>query len=145
MSKFPGNPYESPSTTPYPGTPFKVPINPNPQVQIWHLVYVGFVLFCCVLVIIGSVLAFIFAEEIAQADMEMQPEELQIMGVVYAVFGILGAILHMVGLVWRKGMGGWVYNLILIVLGVLCSCCTWPAAIPLMIFWIKDKDSIIYS
>ncbi|MEM9589101.1 MAG: hypothetical protein AAGA03_17600, partial [Planctomycetota bacterium] len=74
-------------------------------------------------------------------DDEMTPDQARIMGVIYGIMGAVFTVAFLVGLAWSRGIGGWVYNLILIALG-LTSCCTWPATIPLIIYWIKAKDYI---
>ncbi len=93
--------------------------------------------------VVGVVVAAVYRESVS-LELEMSSNELLIMLAVYGVPSAALAIIFFVGLFWNRGLGGWIYNLILIVLGVT-SCCTWPITIPLMIFWIKQKDDIQYS
>ena len=89
--------------------------------------------------VFGAVM-FFNAREFATAN--NSAEELMIMGAVYGVMGVVLTIVFGLGLVFQKGMLGWIWNLVLIAIG-LTSCCLWPATIPLMIYWIKDKDHIV--
>ncbi len=110
------------------------------QVRAWQFGYVciGLILYLAIFGI-GTLMA-------TNPDLfeETDPPSFQIafVGGLYAGIGAVFAIMFAVGLFWRNGLGGWIYNLILIILG-LTTCCTWPATIPILIFWIKDKDRII--
>lgn len=86
----------------------------------------------------------IFSGEIAADDPTSKPAEVVVIGSIYAVLGLGMSALFAVGFLWRKGNGAWIYQVILIVLG-MTSCCTWPATIPLLIYWVKDRDRIIQS
>jgi cell division protein FtsW (lipid II flippase) len=93
---------------------------------------------------VGGVAMIVFADAIAEGDANSSPTEVALIGGIYAGLGVVLTILFAVAFVWRKGTGAWIYQIVLIVLG-LTSCCTWPATIPLIIYWIKDKDRIIQS
>ena len=88
-----------------------------------------------------GICCFVFADEFAVDD-DMSRKEAQIMGAIYGIIGAVFSIVYAVGIFWRRGMGGWVYNIILIAIG-LTSCCLWPATIPLIIHWSKHKDYIV--
>lgn len=97
-----------------------------------------------VAVALGGIAMVIFSADIAAGDPKNDAGEVAVIGGVYAVLGLGLTALFAVGLIWRKGNGAWIYQVILIVLG-LTSCCTWPATIPLLIYWVKDRDRIIQS
>ena len=80
----------------------------------------------------GGAALYIFADTIALEAGE-DPAMYEVMGMIYGIVSFLFAIPFVLGAIYRKGMLGWVLNLILIILG-LTSCVTWPATIPLMIF-----------
>jgi Na+(H+)/acetate symporter ActP len=71
-------------------------------------------------------------------------DEALFMGVIYAVLGVVLAIVFAVSLFTPRRFWGWVYNLVMICFG-LTSCCFWPATIPLLIFWIKPEVRAWYK
>lgn len=144
----PTNPYSKPPQNfqPPQHQHAQQPYNPNPAVRHWQLVYVLVMAFFS-LGIIGLGCFMYFGEEFFRKDPNMAEADIvmiKTMSWIYTAGGVISFVLYAVGAVWRKGMGGWIYNLVLLGLG-LTSCCTWPATIPLMIYWIKDKDGIINS
>lgn len=97
-----------------------------------------------VAVTLGGIAMVFFSGTVAAEDPTTDAGEVVVMGSVYAVMGAVLSVLFVVGFLWRKGNGAWIYQIILIVLG-MTSCCTWPATIPLLIYWVKDRDRIIQS
>ncbi len=143
-SPFQQNPYEASSVAqPYnPNLPYQH-VGPLPAVILWQKGYLGFMTALYVFVIAIGAFLFINADNMQDVDADMDASQAQILGVVYGAMGVVFALLFALGFVFRKGMFGWVYNLISIVIGLM-SCCLWPVCIPLVIFWIKQKDDIIY-
>jgi hypothetical protein len=136
------NPYDpsSPATvSPQPA----FPIGPKPQVLVWQKVYLGLMIALYVAVTVAGALLYLFADDIAADDPDTSAREMEILGVIYGVMGLALAILFALGFVFRRGNVGWIFNIILIALG-LTSCCTWPATIPLLIFWIKNRNEILH-
>lgn len=144
MSDHNPNPYQTPPANGVvaQAAPVARPLNPNPAVKKWQIVYLIAMLFLYLAVAVGGLLLALFRAEIAASDPDVREWELGMMGTVYGVMGVLLFAVYSVGLFWRRGMGGWIYNLVLIGLG-LTSCCTWPMTIPILIFWIKHKDDIV--
>ena len=139
MSQIPDDPFSAPTTK------LEITRTGPPAVMTWQLVYVILMMILYALVSVLGGALMIFAEQIAEdPDFEMQPGEALVMGIVYAILGVGLFAMYAVGLFWRRGMGGWVYNIILIAIG-LTSCCSWPLTIPILIFWIRDKDMIVNS
>ena len=116
---------------------------PNPTVLPYQRVYVLLMFALYMFLFIGIVYVAGDLETFSRA-LETTPAELTIMLAVLGVPTALLAITFLIGLFWNRGLGGWIYNLILICLG-LTSGCTWPMTIPLLIFWIKQKNDIQYS
>lgn len=144
----PNNPYSKPQQNFQPAEfqQPQQPYNPNPAVRTWQLVYV-IVMALLSLGIVGMGLFMFFGEDVFRGDPQIKDADIAMiktMSWVYTAGGALSFLLYIVGAFWRRGMGGWIYNIVLLGLG-LTSCCTWPATIPLMIYWIKDKDGIINS
>ena len=144
----PNDPYRSPLGTggasPY-GIPTGGPpaaMGPKPQVILWQRIYLGLMVAIYALVVVAGVAMTMFADQIAADDPEVSAGEITFMGGLYAVIGLIFGIVTAIGFVFKRGTGGWVYNLVMICLG-LTSCCFWPICIPLLVFWIKQKDAVI--
>lgn len=138
------NPYSfSPQTAPT-SSNNSLPNGPSepPKVIFWARVYNGamIALYLALSVVGGFLIAF--AEELAADSADTDPMEMTIMGSIYLVTGAILTIVFSVALVWKKGGGAWIYQMIMIIIG-LTSCCTWPATIPLMVYWIRDRDRIL--
>jgi cell division protein FtsW (lipid II flippase) len=112
--------------------------------MFWAKVYNAVMIALYLAVTFGGVAMIVFADAIAEGDPTTSPTEFVVLGGVYSGVGVVLTVLFAVAFFWRKGLGAWIYQIVLIVLG-LTSCCTWPATIPLIIYWIKDKDRIIQS
>ena len=65
-------------------------------------------------------------------------------GVIYLVIGLIFGGAYIVGLVTKAQSWAWVYNLVLICVG-LTSCLFLPICIPLMIFWLKPEVKAFYG
>jgi predicted Zn finger-like uncharacterized protein len=70
-------------------------------------------------------------------------QEMQIVGPVYLVAGIVFAIPFIVGLFINKGKAAWIYGIVMIAIG-LTSCVCWPVSIPLLVFWLQDPTRRYY-
>jgi len=121
------------------------PLQPydEPGVVLWFKVYCVVMLVMYLLVAgIGAV--FLFAPDMVvdpNASGSNQPTshaEATIMGVIYFGLGGVFAAAFLVGLLWRRGMGAWVYGIVLICIS-FTSCCCLPATVPLLIFWLKPE------
>lgn len=146
MSQYPPkNPYQTPHgqpQAPQASSPLTNFDGPAPSVVTWQMVYLALMVLVYLMLTVGGICVYIFANEIAAEDPSTDPEIFRIAGVIYSALGFVLGIVFAVGLFWKRGMGGWVYNIILIALG-LTSCVTWPMTIPLMIHWIKHKNWIV--
>jgi hypothetical protein len=113
-----------------------------PQVIFWEMVYCGFMLLLYLAVAVLGIGLFVNAELWAEDREEFI--ELRVFGVVFLVVGLVLSALYAAGFVFRRGMFGWVFHIVLIAIG-LTSACFWLTNIPLLIFWIKHKDYIVDS
>lgn len=134
MSQF--DPYLPPKFLP-PEPAGKLPYGPRPAVVLWYRVYCAVMVLIYALLLFGGGAAFFFADEIPNAEREDRLA-IQVQGVMYAVIAVPLAIAHGVGLAIPQKRWGWVYGIVTIGLG-LTSCCTWPATIPLLIYWLKPE------
>ncbi|MFN3167817.1 MAG: hypothetical protein ACE37H_12210 [Phycisphaeraceae bacterium] len=122
----------------------------KPSVIAWFKAYAVFM----VLLYIGVTALGLFM--VSNADTLFTPEprpgssvptsseEAVFMGVVYAALGVVLAIVFAVSLFTPRRFWGWVYNLVMICIG-LTSCCFWPITIPLLIYWIKPEVRAWYK
>jgi hypothetical protein len=118
------------------GVPYAAPAGP-PAVLTWFKVYAIGMALVYVLVTVGGVAMYVMADEFA-GDPEMPPGGVRIQGAVMAVIGVPLAGLFAAGALLPRRPWVWIYDLVLIAIG-LTSCCFWPASIPLLIFWIKPE------
>ena len=144
MSKNPLHPYApKEENSPSPENTMSKEFNANPAVKTYQRIYV-ILMFLMYAVIVALVIAALLNRETVSRQFSVEPIELIINLLVYGLLSAVLAMVFMLGLFWHRGKGGWIYNLILICLG-LTSCCTWPMTIPLLLFWIKHKDDIQLS
>lgn len=107
-----------------------------PRVILWYRIFCGATALMYLAVgLLG--LAFLFVPELTQ-DPELEGAGPWIGAVIIAMGVGLGG-LYVVPFFLTPSKGAWVLGLVLIGL-TLSSCCFWPAAIPLMIYWIKDDN-----
>ena len=142
MSQLPGNPYSTPASAhqPVSGKPGLPKTDPS-FVLMWQRIYV--ILMTLLYVVSTAFSFFLFAYATDLEDQETSAGEAMAMGAVLAIISLGLVALYGVGLFWRRGNGGWIYQIILIAIG-LTSCATWPLTIPLIIGWIKHRDAIIH-
>lgn len=107
---------------------------PKPAVWPW---YVGFCVAMAVLAVFvaGLGLFFLIAPT---AWMNMPKHEAVVLGVVYLAGGAVLFLPYAVAPFLPCRPWHWVYGLVLICLS-MTSCCCLPAAIPLLVFWIKPE------
>jgi hypothetical protein len=112
------------------------------KTYFWYRVYLaslaGLSLFGAgigVFLLIGSQSASISAQE---------AQEFLLMGIIYGILGFLVAIIYAVALFLPKKPWNWIVGIVFIAFG-MTSCCTIPAAIPLLIFWIKPETKAVFG
>jgi MFS family permease len=105
---------------------------PPPPVVTWFKVYAGFMSILYLLVAALSLLFFVgFIEQDDRTGAV-------IAGVALLGVGGLFFALFAVSFILKPRPGVWIYDLVLIALG-LTSCLTIPVCIPLLIFWLKPE------
>jgi len=116
----------------------------RPTVITWFKVYAGLMVLLYIIVLVAGILIFANAESFVGNDVRpgssvpTDPAEAQLMGLIYAVLGVVLSLVFAVGLATPRRFWGWVYGIVLIAIG-LTSCCFWPITIPLLIFWLKPE------
>lgn len=113
--------------------------NGKPQVYTWFVVY-------CVLM--GLMYLFVAGIGLMYPMLAQMADkttaESQIMGTMYTVFGVIFFIPFAIAPFLKPSPGVWVYDLVLICLG-MTSCCCLPITIPLLIFWIKPETKTYFG
>ncbi len=121
---------------------FQHPAGTRPAVWTWFVVYcVVMMLFALIAVGLGVLILFL-PELDPQAEIE--PELSILMSGVYIVLGLVFLIPYLLALFLPKKPWVWVFDLILICLG-FTNCCTIPASIALLIFWIKPETQAFFG
>ena len=105
-----------------------------PRVVFWFRVYTGCMTGIYVLCALAAPLVFFAGTRTRGEDavvLKVQAGVLLLVGLVFAVVFALPFVLP------RKRWV-WIYDLVLICIG-LTSCCILPAAVPLLIYWLKPE------
>jgi MFS family permease len=115
----------------------------EPQVCKWFRVYCVCFLLLYILVGIGGALIAVFANEIAadssNPDKETERIGNMITGILMAGISLPLCIVFIVGLMIPRRRWGWIYGFFPIAIGLTSPCCM-PASIPLLLFWLKQKN-----
>lgn len=112
-----------------------MPDTPAPPPVLWW-----FRLYCLVLCVIYllTALAGIPFLVLSPADLDMPPAAARLVGSGLMIMGLGLLAASAAPLLLRPRPWVWVYNLVIICLG-LTSACFLPACIPLLIYWIKPE------
>ncbi|HUF04943.1 MAG TPA: hypothetical protein VMM38_12305 [Aridibacter sp.] len=100
----------------------------------WYRVYCGgmFALYG-LLVLMGIWLVY------AGTSLHMDdPETAVAAGIIYGTLGAVFAVTYFIALVLPRRSYNWIVGIVMIAIG-LTSCCFLPAALPLLIFWLKPE------
>ena len=113
---------------------FNVSHEEPPRVILWFKVYTAFLAFIYLSCACAS-LIFLFVDPV---ELEMDAVVARALGAVLLVMGLSLFAACLVPLIARPRPWVWIYDLIIICLG-MTSACFWPAVIPLLIFWLKPE------
>ena len=134
MSDYP-SPYQPPSYQPSPRAPQP---SEKPTVWTWYVVYCVCMALLYLACTVGGLFLFMFADDIIEADPSVDAMEVRIYGVVLPTVGVPLMLFYGIAPFLPKNRFGWIVGIIAIAIGLTSACCL-PAAIPLLIFWIKDE------
>lgn len=134
------NYWAAPESSPRPKSPH--PSGNRPAVYTWFLVYcVVMGLFALMILSIGVTMLFLPQED-------LEEEAALLMGLLYIVLGSIFLVLYLLAPFLPNRPWVWTYDLILICLGLAnccTNCCTIPACVPLLIFWIKPETQAYFG
>jgi hypothetical protein len=120
-------------------------LNPNlqpqkPPVWGWYVAYcVAMAVMWFMLVLLG--LSFILS---GPPDHEMSVREAQVMGLIFIGLGVALMTPYVAAPFLPRRRWVWVLGVVLIVLSMSGTCCL-PAAIPLLIWWVKPETKEYYG
>jgi MFS family permease len=118
------------------------PSQPAPPVWKW---YVAYCVFMAILYLLCIVMGFVFLLAAPASDRRpTSPEEARLFGVVFMVVGLVLTIPFASGPFLPRKPWAWTFGLVLICIGLTSACCL-PAAIPLLIFWLKPETKAYFG
>lgn len=137
MSQFSDpSPYQSPRFAYEQSLPAR-----TPGVWTWYIVYcVAMTLLYLFVVAIG--VGFIVGSQ-KLADEEASPEQVMMMGGIFAVIGGVLMLMYAIAPFLPKSKAAWIYGFVTIGIG-MTSACTLPICIPLLIFWLKPETKAFF-
>lgn len=113
---------------------------PKPAAWTWFAAYCAFMALLYLFCIVAGIFV-LFSDE---AGSEMGKPEARIMGTVFIVMGLALLVPFAAGPLLPRRRWAWVVGLILICIGMTSACCL-PAAIPLLIWWLKPEMKDYYN
>jgi hypothetical protein len=107
-----------------------------PPVLVWYRVYAALMALVYLLCVAGGIAMVAFRDVIAD---ESSPAIVYlIQGTLLGGMGAVFAVAFIAAFFLPRARWAWVYHIVLIALG-MTSCCTIPACVPLLIFFIKPE------
>ena len=106
----------------------------------WYRVYCGSLAALYAVVVVGGLMMTYFkpGETVEEA------QQMMITGVVYAVIGAIFFAIFAFAIILPPKPYNWIVGIVMIAIG-MTSCCTWPAVIPLLIYWIKPETRAFFG
>ncbi|HEX6126483.1 MAG TPA: hypothetical protein VFZ23_13995 [Pyrinomonadaceae bacterium] len=106
----------------------------------WYRIY------CTVLAVLYLAVAVfgVFLAVVQPSTPRYDPAELQLMGWIYAILGIVFFIVFAIASLLPAKPYNWIVGIVMLAIG-MSSCCLLPAVIPLFIFWIKPETQAFFG
>lgn len=120
-------------------------LEPNPQPQR-PAVWPWYVAFCAAMVVMWLVLVILGLSFILSGppNPEMSAGEARVMGLIFIVLGAALMAPYAAAPFLPRRRWAWVLGIVLIALSMTGACCL-PAAIPLLIFWVKPETKAFFD
>ena len=129
-------PYGSPA---YGAPPPYLSPGEKPRVWGWYVAYCVAMALMYFLCFAGGVALTAFAGELGPDSGEMQAQ-----GVLMAVLGLPFFLIYGVAPFLPKKPWTWILHIVLIAVGLTSACCI-PAALPLLIYWLKPETKVFFG
>lgn len=117
-----------------------IPIQETPKVLLWFKIYAAFL--CFLYLAVASSSLFFFLGD--PADMEISATGAYLLGTLFLLMGSMLFAVCLVPFLVAPRPWLWVYDLVIICLG-LTSACFLPICIPLLIFWVKPDTKSYFG
>ncbi len=133
----PAPPILPPPPPPLPAPPpgFAVP-GVEPPVLRWQRVYLGAMAAIYLACVVGGALLLHYRDVVAGWPPRSEPWEMVVTGGILLGMGAVFLALYVAGFFLPRRPWAWIAHLVLIAFG-LTSCCTMPAAIPLLVVFLR--------
>ena len=112
----------------------------TPGVWVWFVVYS----IVMAVIYLGVMVMGIVFLVIDPPVLELEPFEVKIMGSIYGGLGFILLIPFAIAPFLPKRKWVWIYDLVLICLG-MTSCCTLPACVALLVYWIRPEAKAFFG
>jgi glucose uptake protein GlcU len=106
----------------------------------WYRIYCAVLVFLYLFLIVFG----IFLAVNQPQTREYSSEETALMGIIYAVMGVIFFLVFAVALFLPPKPYNWVVGIVMIALG-MTSCCFLPFTIPLLIYWVKPETKAFFG
>src|SRR5574341_1475775 len=131
------NPYASPSAP-----SFGPRYSPQPPVVFWYRMFCSALTALYIVVAIAGVAVVLYRKELVEDD---TPEEFWLFyGIFLIVLGVVLLAVYAFGAAMPAKPWTWVYGIVVIAL-TMTSCCCVPAAVPVLIYWIKPETQSYFG
>jgi uncharacterized membrane protein len=110
------------------------------RVWKWYVAYCGLM----ALMYLGLLVLGIVFMAVDPGELEANPDEAKLMGAMFAILGLIFFAPYAAAPFLPKRPWVWILGLVLICLGMTSACCL-PAAIPLLIFWLKPDNRRFFN
>jgi hypothetical protein len=111
-----------------------------PAVWPWFVAYCVVMALVYLVCLVGGIALWHFAPSIPDEEVVV----LQVQGVVLGVMGLVLMIPYAIAPFLPKKPWVWTYDIVLICLAMTSACCI-PAAVPLLIFWVKPETKQFFG
>lgn len=106
----------------------------------WYRIYCAVLAALYLFVIVFGIVIAVLQPE----SREYKPQEMLLMGIIYAVVGAVFFLVFAVALFLPPKSYNWIVGIVLIALG-MTSCCFIPICVPLLIFWMKPETKAFFG
>lgn len=107
---------------------------------LWYRVYCGVMVALYLFVTVMGV----FLASYAPTTREYRSEETFVMGIIYAVLGVIFFLVFAVALFLPRKSYNWIVGIVMMAIG-MTSCCFLPFLIPLIIYWVKPETKAYFG
>jgi hypothetical protein len=106
----------------------------------WYRIYCG----CLIMLYFALAALGLFLVAFVPDTGAREDTEVYITGMVYGILGLIFGIIFLIALLLPRKPWNWIVGIIMIALG-MTSCCTLPALIPLLIYWLKPETKVYFG